>query len=167
MPLTSTFLVPYYNLSPPSGASHPSTPNSDESDQDSDEYSSESESDSEDELLEEPKGVEDAFTDPSRDYSGSAEGTRQATFYFHRRWYNKMKELSEEKVRSLYSCNNKAFVSVSFNPPSPPHSLRPSQTLTSTLKQLLLIEQRPSFSLTLVSSIQTRPCHGSLHRHLT
>ena len=128
MPLVSTFLVPYYN--PPPRATHPSTPNNDESDHESDKSSSDSESDSEDELLEGARGVEDAFTDASRDHSGSAEGTRQATFYFHRRWYIKMKELSEENVRASYSCNNKAFGSLSFNPPSLPHPLRPSQTLT-------------------------------------
>ena len=164
MPLVSTFLVPYYN--PPPRATHPSTPNNDESDHESDKSSSDSESDSDDELLDGARGVEDAFTDASRDYSGSAEGTRQATFYFHRRWYIKMKELSEENVRASYSCNNKVFVSVSFNPPSPPYPLSPSQTLTLTLKLLLLTEQRLLFTPTLVLSIQSPQCHGSLRRHL-
>ncbi|GMI44805.1 hypothetical protein TrCOL_g9556, partial [Triparma columacea] len=90
---------PYHVQPPPSRATKTQDDDySSSSDADNDNYHDSDDRDSEDDELEGDGGVENAFEDPSRDYSGAATATRQATFYFHKRWFETMMGLKDDEA---------------------------------------------------------------------
>jgi hypothetical protein len=126
--LMSAFSVPYHVQPPPSRATKTQDDDySSSSDEDNDNYDDSDDSDSDDDELEGAGGVEDTFEDPSRDYSGS---TRQATFYFHKRWFETMMGLKDDEVRRLCSHSFRSLLT----PYAPSPSSRPFQMLVLTSK---------------------------------